>query len=153
MSFKNYISKADRVTLQEANDCSVVAVHKTTRVSYKVVHKVFSKMGRVNQTGSTGFMITQVIQALGYRSKPIYHECFMNRDRRQYTAKTVAEAFTGGVYMVYFKGHVVAMVDGVIHDWIAESNHKVVQIREVIPKSKVDEVEDKIDHSTMRSVM
>ena len=97
-----------RTKLKENNDCSVIATTIVTGEDYPVVHDKYKEAGR--KTGR-GVQLAQIKQVTGKK-----FDAILKPNGSKYTARTIAQAFPTGRYLIFFNGHVAAMVDGKIHD-------------------------------------
>ena len=110
-------------SLNEDNDCSVKALAIAARVSYAMAHKACAKHGRKPKRG----MYTQDI--LETASHTLNCRVELKIDLRQrngsrYTVKTIAPLLNKGHYLVFVRGHVLAVVDGKVEDWTANRRDK-----------------------------
>ena len=53
-----------RKSLKETNDCSVMAIAITCRLSYKASHELMAKFGRKNRRGANTFSILSAAKSL-----------------------------------------------------------------------------------------
>lgn len=111
----------------EHNDCSVKAVAIACDVPYKVAHKALEKAGRKPRKGVYPHEIQAAIESLGYGVA-----------QWQVTAKTASKlgidpALQKGHFMVFVRGHVAALKDGVVEDWTQGRRHRVNKVVKVYP--------------------
>lgn len=140
--------KADayRSALNEANDCTVQALSIACGISYEEAHKRMADKGRRNGRGSTVYFMRQIARELGFAVETIDPKDFV----AQYPAshqilKGVTshhpERFNkvwkdGNTYLMTTRGHVLAVIDGVVHDWARGRALRVLDIYKIIPPSK-----------------
>jgi len=111
----------------EHNDCSVKAVAIACDVPYKVAHKALERAGRKPRKGVFPNQIQAAVESLGYGVA-----------QWQVTAKTMSKLgadpeLQKGHYMVFVRGHVAALKDGVIEDWTQGRRHRVNKVARVYP--------------------
>lgn len=108
---------------KEHNDCAVKAVAIATGIGYNQSHTVFSKLGRRNGRGVDWMMLVKAIEhCTGNKGK---FTSILKPNGTFYTGKTIGQALPNGKYILMFRGHVAAMVDGKIEDW-TENTKKCV---------------------------
>jgi hypothetical protein len=99
----------------EDNDCTVIALSVALAVPYDVAHKILADQGR---KPLRGFKLTSWLQELsrtktrlcGYTfTAVVAWECP--------TLARVARDFPKGRFILRKRGHALAMVDGVVHDF------------------------------------
>lgn len=100
---------------KENNDCAVKAVAIATGVGYEKAHAVFAKLGRKPRHGVSWGQIVKAIEECTGRGVS-YDQIFKPNGSR-YTGKTIGKALPKGRYILIFRAHAAAMVDGVIEDW------------------------------------
>lgn len=114
-------------SFNESNDCTVKAIAIACDVSYPVAHKALKEQRRVNRRGAFFFQQKDALESLGFKMEPV-----------QLQAKTVVtlgrEAETlKGSYMVYVKGHVLAVRRGKVEDWTEGRRHKIKEGYKIVP--------------------
>lgn len=118
-------TKTDSLTFNEKNDCAVKAIAITHNVEYSQVHKMLRAEGRVNRKGTYRHQQEAVSKLLG--------ATFIDTIPRkvgggQITVNNIGRYFPTGNHMVFTRGHVLALVDGVVQDWTAGRRHRVLNI-------------------------
>lgn len=124
----------DSNNMNERNDCTVKALSITGRVPYNVAHTALKKHGRKDCRGC--YMGTQkrALVELGLEAKFIKNPRQPNGSR--FTPKTIGKTYSKGYYMVWFRSHVAAMVNGEILDWTDGRQHRVVEIARITKPRK-----------------
>lgn len=132
----------ETVARNEKNDCSVKAVALVCGVSYDVAHAEMAKQGRKNGRGAQTTAIELACIALGKRIEPInpkhkiaaypgVHKNLQNVTTH-HPARFPDVWKDGKTYLAYIRGHVLAIVDGQVHDWTLGRAKRVYRIREVL---------------------
>jgi|APGre2960657505_1045072.scaffolds.fasta_scaffold05862_4 hypothetical protein len=96
--------------LNERNDCTVRATAMVMGVSYKAAHIKIAKLGRKERRG---FYFSQIAKNIGLEIRLE----FANR-----TLAKVIPMLTCGRFVVHHRGHVFAVLDGVVHDMAEPKN-------------------------------
>ena len=118
-------TKTDSLAFNEKNDCAVKAIAISHNVEYSQVHKMLKAEGRVNRQGTYRHQQEAVSKLLG--------ATFIDTIPRkagggQITVSTIGRYFPKGRHMVFTRGHVLALVDGVVQDWTAGRKHRVLNV-------------------------
>jgi hypothetical protein len=116
--------------LKETKDCAVKAVAAATDTPYVVVRKMMQREGRRPSKPTRFDIIYKTIDMLG---------CKRNNVTNQYYAKTIRTLEremkdVKGSYMVYTRGHVLAIVDGEVLDWTKGRCHRIIKIEKIEEK-------------------
>jgi hypothetical protein len=120
-------------TLNERNDCTVVGVSIAARVDYKKAHAAMKAAGRRDRCGAYRIDTTEAVHALGCAIEVIDAPRQSNGSR--FTAKTIGAGFKRGYFLVFYRGHVAAMVNGQVADWTDNRRHQVQEIWKIsVPK-------------------
>lgn len=125
----------------EKNDCSVKAVALVCGVSYETAHAAMAAQGRKQGRGASTTSIELAVIALGKQVElvnpkhviaqyPGVHKNLKNVTTH-HPARFPSVWKNGGTYLAYIRGHVLAIVDGVVHDWTAGKSKQIYRIREV----------------------
>ena len=107
----------------ETNDCTVRAASIALDISYAKAHAMLAKAGRPDKDGPRACVFSNFMKTLGY----VKHEyparyCTVKKwygpiHRRKYiTFKRWLPEHSTGRYIVDMRGHVFAVIDGVVHD-------------------------------------
>lgn len=121
-------AKISSSKMREHNDCAVKALAIAGNKSYEEVHSLFKSLGRKNRRGTSQFIIHKAAKQVNPN--------FVFKNIRKpngsfYTARSIREAFPKGRYMILYRGHIAAMVDGTIEDWSEGRCHRVLGIFEM----------------------
>ncbi|UCD25349.1 MAG: hypothetical protein JSW51_05375 [Gemmatimonadota bacterium] len=103
----------------ELNDCTVKAIAAACGVSYGKAHRTLTKLGRLRRRGATVTQINAALDAImgtdtnvieSYRGSSI--GLTLNRFRK---------AHPTGSYIICSRGHAMAVVEGELIDWTADT--------------------------------
>ena len=119
-SFKDLERVAEEY--REENDCTVKAIAAACEVSYGKAHRTLAKLGRQRGRGATMAQLNQAISiatdgacANGWVADTFKHESVgltLNRFRK---------AHPTGSFIICSRGHAMAVVEGELIDWTAET--------------------------------
>lgn len=108
----------------EHNDCTVRAVAIAAQVDYAKAHHAMKVEGRRNRCGAYPRQYFDALKKMGMMlTDRTFHSC---------TARTIAQQFPRGTFLVQVSRHVFCMRDGVIHDWAAGRLKRVKQVTECV---------------------
>lgn len=109
----------------ESKDCAVKAVAILSGLSYGYVRRLFLHYGRKHGKGSPKNVTLAVLNELGLRHYTIGHQ-----------AKSVAQCEKhldpSLKYLVFTRGHVLAVTGGKAHCWTRGRKHRPVSIMRVL---------------------
>ena len=110
----------------EKGDCAVIALAVVTRRNYSEIHELLKKAGRRNRCGTPVPMQKKVLAQLGFALHDI---------TRHYDGASVRSITPllpdKGAFLIFTHKHVLAVYDGVCHDWTHESKRYVQTIYKV----------------------
>lgn len=114
----------------ETNDCTVKAIALACDVSYGKAHRLLAKMGRKKGRGVTMAVIAKALNQLGY---PVDIHGMLNHSAVDLTIKRFAREYSEGRYIVCTKAHAIAVVEGELKDWTADTagRRKVVSVMKI----------------------
>ena len=129
-------------SMGEDNDCSVIAIATVCQVSYTQAHETCKKFGRQANGGMFNYDISRAIKSLGFTLTEVKPSDFIRQYPKGHcdVLKNVTthhpERFNkvwadGETYVVYCKGHVLAVVNGVNHDWTKGKAKLVIGIYKI----------------------
>ena len=109
---------ADNSGLNEKNDCVVRALSVAGGLEYSVAHRMMAVAGREPRHSTS---VPASIRML---------ETFFPHAQRVFvggkaTMAQFAAAYPDGRWMVYTRNHAVALVDGVVYDWMPHPRSRV----------------------------
>ena len=111
------------VNYKDKNFCTVAALALTLDWSFGKAHRHMAKAGRKNGRGMFECDWRPAIQAaaesVGKRFKEGHWH--IRGDGRAMTLSRFCKEYPTGTYYVKVSGHAVAIVDGVMHDWTADT--------------------------------
>jgi hypothetical protein len=118
---------AAAASIGETNDCSVKAVAAVCGVDYLVAHEAMRKQGRKNRKGAMTWDIKQAVSSLGFVTQKIPSNEFIgrypgNHKKLKSVTSHHPDRFNkvwadGNTYLVFTARHVLAVVNGINHDW------------------------------------
>lgn len=116
--------------LKETNDCTVKAISAVTGVHYVDVHAMLAKHGRPHRKGAKKHTQYNALRDLGFVLEDV--------KVRSKTIRTLGREFKyrPGNYLVWTRGHVLAIKDGEVLDWTNGRLHRVIKVVRV--KGKYD---------------
>jgi hypothetical protein len=128
----------------ERNDCAVRAVAAATGRAYDEVHAMFKAEGRRDAKRTLTSITWKVLTQLGFRVESRYAIDFIAKypGNHRYALKSVTthhpDRFKnvwadGKTYLMFTPGHVLAIVNGVNHDWTRGRALRATAICEVLP--------------------
>lgn len=127
----------------ERNDCVVKALCVAGNISYLRAHKILEDLGRRRRRGCPGYWLKIALKQLGFK----LHEVDLRRFRKfsygpyykiprtitTYHPTRFPKAWKAkGTYILWTRGHVAVVKDGVMHDWTVGRSHRVTSIDKVI---------------------
>jgi len=113
---------ADGGLASEAKDCSIRAVSVAACIDYSEAYRLFAVAGRKPKK-STQLHITSAV--LGQLFPGVsYHTTFWGWEKNLNLARFIREHSTGH-YVVHVSQHLIAICDGVVHDWNPKQYRRV----------------------------
>lgn len=94
----------------EKKNCTVRAFHHAFGISYEEAYQVLKDAGRKHDHG---FVFSSLVHKLGasYKGVP-----FMEHRNPHMTVGTFVNTYKVGTFILRYRGHVFAVINGVIHD-------------------------------------
>ena len=108
-----------RDVFAEKNDCGVIALAIASGSTYKDAHAACARAGRKPRDGTT---LPTLAMACHRLKTPV-------RAYESVTGHTIgkiAAKLPTGTYLLFTRGHVAAMIDGIVHDWTQGRRHRVI---------------------------
>lgn len=129
----------------ETNDCAVKAIAIVTNTDYQTVLNMVNSRGRKQGKGTPWHVIWETLAALGYEAKQVNvrREFIDNYPKGHQILKSVTthhpDRFNkvwanGKTYLMCTKAHILAVVNGVNHDWTRGSARPAWATYEIVPK-------------------
>lgn len=128
--------------LGERNDCAVRAISIACKVPYTKVHEMLAARGRKTGKGTFRYDTMAVINQLGYHAKYIYADDMLatypngGKGYKNITShhpeRLPGVWKNGKTYLFFTKGHALAVVDGLNHDWSKGKSLRVTSIVEIV---------------------
>ena len=112
------------VNYKDRNFCTVAALAMTLDWSFGKAHRWMAKHGK-RKTGRGMYImawrpcIEMAAKSVGKRFKEGHYHVL--GDGRSMTLKRFCKEYPTGTYYVQVNAHAVAIVDGVMHDWTAQT--------------------------------
>lgn len=129
----------------ERGDCAVRAVAALTDTSYEVVHSIMTRRGRKHGKGTAWAIIWATIEELGFTVAVRNATSFIQRYPGSHA--TALKSVTthhpdrfpdvwkdGKRYMISTRAHVLAVINGVNHDWTRGKAKRAIKIYEIVRK-------------------
>ena len=113
--------------MQETNDCAVITLAIVTGLTYGTAHKLLEQTGRKARSITHRGNINNVLDFLDFKAQDV------TKQYRTLGAKTIRTlgrvmANRKGIYLAYTHDHILAVKDGVIHDWLDGRLHRIVTL-------------------------
>jgi hypothetical protein len=145
IGFTETFSKLNMVSQakNETNDCTVKALAIVANVTYDEAHRALANAGRKARQGCYQGAQYAALKTLGKKlervdMRPILATFPKDRKgniRRNMTThhpRRFNKVWPKGTYLLYTIGHVSAVVDGVMHDWAANTSRRVISMYRVV---------------------
>jgi hypothetical protein len=117
--------KVSSSKMRERNDCAVKALAIVASKPYEEIHALMKSLGRKDRRGTSRNIVWKAAQKL---NPEVGYEAIRKPNGRYYTARTIGEALPKGNYMILYRGHLAAMVDGMVEDWTDGRCHRVLAV-------------------------
>lgn len=104
---------------REKNDCTVKAIAAACGVSYGKAHRTLAKLGRQRGRGASLMMIHRAVDAV-MGTATDYHHTYKGSDIGL-TLNRFRKAHPTGSYIICSRGHAMAVVEGELIDWTADT--------------------------------
>jgi len=123
-------------SINEENDCAIIALSAVTHTSYAIIHKKFQELGR--ETGNTVPFknIKIVIESMGFKLERINPYSFIHSYPRSYNPKHITpnqidkfnHLWKDNDYLCLCTGHIFTVLHGDIIDWTKGRKHHIKYI-------------------------
>lgn len=117
-------------TRGERNDCSVKALAVVADLTYDAAHEIMARVGRKPRKGAYRGQTFSALKELNKTFDDV-------TDRATFvgikTIKALKHLNLKGSYLISVSGHILAMKDGIVHDWTSERQHRILKIYRVNP--------------------
>lgn len=126
--------------LGDQNQCGVIAVSVVAGIPYDQALELLTKWGRVKGKGTPNWIIHKVLEELGFKvedypaSEIVKLYPGRHSEKRWVTTHHPSRfhsVWPKGVFLLYPRAHVLAVVDGVVHDWSSQNSLQVKSIFKV----------------------
>ena len=118
----------------ETKDCTVRAVSIALDIPYAKAHALLAKAGRPDRDGPRSYIFDAFMEGLGFTKYEYPVRCYKVEkwygtiERRAcITFKRWLLEHSTGVYVVDMRGHVFAVINGVVHDALTIGPRTVVK--------------------------
>ncbi len=129
---------------KERMDCTIKSIALVTGVSYDKARTALEANGRKRRCGCRENVQRKALKALGFKARRINPQTFIDQypevHKRQLKHVTTHQpdrfphVFRDGkTYLVYVPKHVLAMIDGRVHDWTRGRRKQVQTMLEILP--------------------
>jgi len=114
--------------MQETNDCAVIAIAIVADLTYMDAHALFEQIGREPQSITLSTQVEQALNLLDIKTRDVTKQYRVTLGAK--TIRTLGRVMAGrkGSYLAYTQDHIVAIKDGVIHDWLDGRLHRIVWV-------------------------
>ncbi|HET8686249.1 MAG TPA: hypothetical protein VFM18_06245 [Methanosarcina sp.] len=131
----------------ETNDCSIVAVAAVCDVSYEAAKAALKEQGKKENKGAATSQIKAAVELLGKATKsvsihdiinkyPLPHCNVLKGITTHHPERFNAVWKDGKKYLLFTRGHVLAVTDGVNHDWTKGRAIRLKCMYEVVDKGE-----------------
>jgi len=127
---------------REQGDCAVIAVAMACNVSYEDAHTALARYGRKFGQGTPTHIIWAAMRALGKDVRALSSRQFINEYPRPHNTlrgvtshhpRRFAKVWKDGqTYLFLTASHILACVDGQVHDWSVNRALRVNVVYQVI---------------------
>jgi len=141
---KRYNEICEQADPNECADCTIKAIAMVTGTSYAKTKQVLESHGKKPRCGCLESIQRKALKTLGFKARRVNPQTFIDQypevHKRQLKNVTTHQpdrfpyVFQNGkTYLVYVPKHVLAMIDGKVHDWTRGRRKKVTTILEILP--------------------
>lgn len=122
--------------MQETKDCAVIALAIVAGLTYKDAHTLLEQVGRKPRSFTHTGQVEQALKLLNIRIRDVTAQYRGTLGAK--TVRTLGRVMAGreGVYLAYTHDHIMAIKDGVVHDWLADCLHRITWVEELKPKKR-----------------
>jgi len=115
----------------ETDDCAVISVAIVGGLTYKDAHNLLERAGRKPRESTDIDQAHQSLKLLNINTKDVTKQY-----RDTLGAKTIRTlgrviADRKGIYLAYTYDHIMAVKDGIIHDWLDGSLHRIIRVEKL----------------------
>lgn len=112
----------ERRALGDDNDCAIISLAIAADIKYVSASKLLDALGREWRVGSTMEAIYTAASLLGLD---------VEDEEVSMSLEEAAKEYNSGSYLVELEGHVLAMVDGIVHDYSEDMSREVMSVAEL----------------------
>ena len=139
-----------RSEMRERGDCAVRAIAALTDTPYEKVHAMMAAQGRRHGKGTPWDIIWSTLSDLGFkavrrnpydfiRQYPGSHATALRSITTHHPDRFPAVWKDGKRYLMYTSRHVLAIVNGVNHDWTRGKACRAKTIWEIVPATPAEQ--------------
>ena len=132
-------------SVNENNDCAIKAVAIACNADYHAVRDMMNQMGRKTGKGTEWSIINDTIDRLGYDKVKVDPATIIakypkgHRDVLKSVTTHHPDRFRdvwadGKTYLMYTRGHVLTIVNGVNHDWTRGTARRCYCLWEIVQR-------------------
>ena len=115
----------------DTNFCSVLAIAVVADISYGKAFHAYKRAGRRKRQGTYIQMQNKIVKEFNLKMTPDFDKMAIYQGKTLNNVLNACKNWSGR-YLVYVRGHVLAIRDGICEDWTAEgSRRKVTTIYKV----------------------
>ena len=117
--------------MTEINDCAVKAVAIVGGLTYKNAHNLLKRTGRKPRASANIEQIHQALKLLDIKTRDVTKQYRDTLGAK--TIRTLSRVMVDrkGAYLAYTCDHIMAIKDGVIHDWLDGRLHRIVRVEKL----------------------
>jgi hypothetical protein len=141
---KRYNDICAQADPKERCDCTIKAIAMVTGTTYDKARTALEANGKKPRCGCKEPVQRKALKELGFKARRVNPQTFIDQypevHKRQLKNVTTHQpdrfphVFRDGkTYLVYVPKHVLAMIDGAVHDWTRGRRKKVTTILEILP--------------------
>jgi hypothetical protein len=119
-----------REVMSESQDCSVIALALTCRTDYKTAHDWLMAEGRGTGESFSVATMLRVAEENGFRV--IVLDDLRQPNGSRYTPRTIGARLPEGYYLCTSRGHVFAVINGIVEDWTNSRTHRILRAHQII---------------------
>lgn len=102
---------------KQKNDCAVRAIAIAYGIEYDYAYDILTNMGRECNKGTMGWILIPMLERYAKQ---------LDIPSQSIKVMALGFVFPTGTYLVKIKGHIFALVDGIIHDTFASYQDELV---------------------------
>lgn len=113
----------------ERMDCAVIAMAIATLTPYNQMHSIYKTFKRKDRRRTPHEVTNNVFEYM--MQKKINNQSTEALFGKKIPVSKIGQYLPKGTYLCHTRGHIIALVDGVVHDWTNGRKHMVYVISEL----------------------